>query len=255
MGAGRAVRAACLLLWLGAVPALGSDHPDPAPEEARASFAQAGALERAGRCEEAIAAYRSAGEQGYAEAAVLERIGFCHRVVAERADTPAARRLDHRLRAATALTRALRLDPRNTSALRNLGDLAASAGDARGALALYRHLDAIAPGDPTTLLRLGSAHAQLGEHDLALAQFRRAIRLVVEAESAGASGDQAGRDAVAFSHLGAAESLIALERRDEARRELSQVLAVTSDVEPGSSDTGLLRASTRARMLLGAIDE
>src|SRR5262245_56619456 len=110
MGAGRAARAACLLLSLGAAPALGGAHPDPA-EEARASFAQAAALERAGRCEEAIAAYRSAGELGYAEAAVLERIGSCHRLLAERADTPAAMRLDHRLRAATALTRALGLDP------------------------------------------------------------------------------------------------------------------------------------------------
>ncbi len=251
MGAGRAARAACLLLSLGAAPALGGDHP--APEEASASFAQAAALERAGRCEEAIAAYRSAGEQGYAEAAVLERIGSCHRVVAERADTPAAKRLDQRLRAATALTRALRLDPRNTSALRNLGDLAASAGDVRGALALYRHLDAIAPDDPTTLLRLGSAHAELGEHAAALAQYRRAIRLA-EAEPADASGQQVRRDAVAFSHLGAAESLIALERRDEARRELSQVLAVASDVEPGSPDAELLRASTRAQLLLGTMN-
>ncbi len=36
MGAGRAARAVCLLLALGATPALGSDHPDPVAGEARA---------------------------------------------------------------------------------------------------------------------------------------------------------------------------------------------------------------------------
>lgn len=254
MDAGRSVRVAGLLLALGAVAAAGSEPSGSASDTESANWTRAVALEEAGHFQEAIEAYRAAAEHGHPEAGALTGIGRCHKRIAERASTPAAERLDHRLRAARALTRAIRLDPRDLPALGLLGDLALEADDARGALAVYQHLDALAPDDAATLLRLGRAHARLGEHELALSHYRRALQRVAEEASAALGDGALRRDVAAYAHLGAAESLIALERRDAARQELTQVLAVAEGGPPAAGDAERMPAATRAHLLLGALD-
>jgi tetratricopeptide (TPR) repeat protein len=254
MGAGRAVQVAGLLLVLGAAAAAGSEPGGSAPDTESAQWDRAVALEQAGHLEEAIEAYRAAAAQGHPEAAALDRIGSCHKRIAERADTPAPERLDHRLRAARALTRAIRLDPRDVTALAILGDLALEADDARGALAVYQHLDALAPDAAATLLRLGHAHARLGEHELALSDYRRALQRAGGDASADPGDEALRRDVAAYAHLGAAESLIALKRRNAARQELTQVLAVSAGGAPAAGDAERMPAATRARMLLGALE-
>ena len=79
-------------------------------------------------------------------------------------------------RAEQALERALRLDPRNASALRGLSALAASRHRFGESLALARRAQALEPGVAAVYGLIGDANLELGRYREAFAAFDRMAR-------------------------------------------------------------------------------
>ena len=224
------------------------------PDVALAHYKRGAALERLGRCEEAVAAYQRAEQRGHDASDVASRVGFCLKVLADRASTPGADRPGYRRRAAQSLRRAIDLDPSNRSALGNLADLAFNAGERRGALVLYEHMDRLAPDEPTTLARIGSTYESLGEHESALNHLRRALEILAATQPTGRADAWLRRDVEVFSRLRAGRSLIALGRGAEAREELARVVAIADDQDPNATSREVERSRVHAVAMIDAID-
>ena len=80
-------------------------------------------------------------------------------------------------RAAAALEQALRLDPRNASAIRGLAALAASRHRFRESLVLARRAQALEPGVAAVYGLIGDANLELGRYRAAFAAFDRMATL------------------------------------------------------------------------------
>ncbi len=225
------------------------------PDLALARFKRGAALERANRCGEAIQAYRIARDLEYDPGEAMARIGFCYRILADSKDVTAEERGAYLQRAAMALSRALQHDPNNRSALGNLADLAFNASDHRSALKLYQQMNRLDPSTPTTLARLGSTWARLGEHEKALEVLRRAAKLAEKAQPAGVADRWIQRDAAIFSRLRAGESLIALGRVKQARRQLERVLAIADCPDCVLRSREVTHSLARAEALLAQLDD
>jgi tetratricopeptide (TPR) repeat protein len=224
------------------------------PNLALAHFKRGAALERANRCGEAIPAYQIARDLEYDPGEVMARVGFCYRILADSKGVSGGDRGVYLQRAAMTLSRALQHDPNNLSALGNLADLAFNARDHGSALKLYQQMDRLDPSTPTTLARLGSTWALLGEHEKALEVLRRAAELAEQAQPAGAASRWIQRDAAIFSRLKAGESLIALGHQKRARRQLERVLEIADCPDCPLTSREVNRSRTRAEALLAELD-
>ena len=224
-------------------------------QQAVAEFQRGLELERTNRCGEAIQSYRIARDLGYDAGEAMARIGFCYRIVADGKEVSADERNMYLQRAAMALSRALQHDPANRSALGNLADLAYNAGDHGSALKLYQQMDRLDPSTAVTLARLGSTWARLGEHEKALEMLRRAARLAEEAQPAGVAGRWIQRDVAIFSRLKAGESLLALGRAAQARRQLERAVEIADCPDCTLRSREAERSRSRAEALLADLTD
>ncbi|MBM3823955.1 MAG: tetratricopeptide repeat protein [Verrucomicrobia bacterium] len=79
--------------------------------------------------------------------------------------------------ATTALRRAHKIDPTNTTVLFNLGNALVHAGDAQGGTEFYLKAREAEPNSPDIHLNLGAAYTSLGRDEEALHCFRQALSL------------------------------------------------------------------------------
>ena len=84
-------------------------------------------------------------------------------------------------RAGQALTRAVQLDSTHWQAWLNLGTLKVRAGDARGALPIFRRVAGGAPRRLEPWMNLAGAHMVLGEWKAAAGAYRRAVQAAPDA--------------------------------------------------------------------------
>ncbi len=224
-------------------------------QQAVAEFQRGLELERTNRCGEAIQSYRIARDLGFDAGEAMARIGFCYRIVADRKEVSADERNMYLQRAAMALSRALQHDPANRSALGNLADLAYNAGDHGSALKLYQQMDRLDPSTAVTLARLGSTWARLGEHEKALEMLRRAATLAEEAQPAGVADRWIQRDVAIFSRLKAGESLLALGRAAQARRQLERAVEIADCPDCTLRSREAERSRSRAEALLADLSD
>jgi tetratricopeptide (TPR) repeat protein len=224
------------------------------PRYARAHFKRGLALEQRSRSKEAIDAFALAGEQYYDEAEVRTRIGFNYMVLASAPDTPAEERPRYGELARKSLTRAIKLNPRDHSALGNLADIVFNLGDFESALAFYQRMDTMEPSRPMTLARIGSTYLQMGQHEPALENLRRAAKILDASQPRTESDALIYRDVEAFSRVRAAECLIKLERPHEARDEIARVLKIVNCSDCKLTSREIDRSKSRAETLLAEID-
>jgi adenylate cyclase len=110
--------------------------------------------------------------------------------------------------------KAVSLDPNSAYAYHALGSVLAWAGRPQEAISFIQkslHLSPI-PIDSTTLIRLGAAYSRIGQHEEAVASYRRALQLY-------------GPDHL-LAHLGLARTYVALGREKEARAEGAEILRI-----------------------------
>ena len=134
-------------------------------------------------------------------------------------------------------------------------NLAYNAGDHSSALKLYQQMDRLDPSTPVTLARLGSTWARLGEHEKALEMLRRAARLAEQAQPAGVAGRWIQRDVAIFSRLKAGESLLALGRSAQARRQLERAVEIADCPDCTLQSREAERSRSRAEALLADLTD
>jgi tetratricopeptide (TPR) repeat protein len=224
------------------------------PGYARAHYKRGLALEQSARFKEAIDAYSLAGEQYYEEAEIRGRIGFNYVLLANSPDTPDAERPRYGELARKSLTRAIKLDPRNHSAMGNLADIVFNLGEFQLALDYYKRMDQMESSRPMTLARIGSTYFQMGQCEPALESLRDATRILNESKPRTQADAYIYRDIEVFSRIRAAECLITLSRPAEARSEIKRVLGVANCPDCTTTSREIDRSKLRAEVLLLQLD-
>jgi tetratricopeptide (TPR) repeat protein len=224
------------------------------PNYARAHYKRGLALEQLARFLEAIDAYALAGEKHYDEAEIRGRIGFDYRILANLPDTPDADRPRYGELARKSLMRAVELDPRNHSAIGNLGDINFNLGDFQLALEYYKRMDQLEPSRPMTLARIGNTYLQMKQCEPAVENLLRAAGALEASKPRTEADAVAARDIEAFSRVGAAECLIALDRSSDARSEIARVLELANCTDCANASRAVDRSKSRAEALLAQLD-
>ncbi len=224
------------------------------PGYARAHYKRGLALEQSARFKEAIDAYALAGEQYYEEAEIRSRIGFNYVLLANSPDTPDTERSRYGELARKSLTRAIKLDPRNYSAMGNLADIVFSLGEFQQALDYYTRMDKMEPSRPMTLARIGSSYFQMEQWEPALESLRGAATILNESKPRTEADAYIYRDIEVFSRIRAAECLVALSRPAEARSEITRVLEIANCPDCKTTSREIDRSKLRAEVLLLQLD-
>jgi tetratricopeptide (TPR) repeat protein len=224
------------------------------PNYARAHYKRGLALEQSARFKEAIDAYALAGEQYYEEAEIRGRIGINYMLLARSPDTPDAERPRYGELARKSLTRAIKLDPRNYSAMGNLADIVFNLGEFQLALDYYKRMDRMEPSRPMTLARIGSTYLQMEQCDYALENLLRAAKILSESKPRTQADAYIYRDVEVFSRIRAAECLITLSRPAEARSEIARVLEIANCPDCTTTSREVDRSKLRAEVLLLQLD-
>ena len=224
------------------------------PGYARGHYKRGLALEQSARFREAIDAYALAGEQYYEEAEIRSRIGFNYVLLANSPDTPDTERSRYGELARKSLTRAIKLDPRDYSAMGNLADIIFNLGEFQLALDYYKRMDKMEPSRPMTLARIGSTYLKMGECEPALESLRGAAAILNESKPRTQADAYIYRDVEVFSRIRAAECLIALSRPAEARSEITRVLEIANCPDCKTSSPEINRSKLRAEVLLLQLD-
>ncbi len=224
------------------------------PNYARAHYKRGLALEQSARFQEAIDAYALAGEQYYEEAEIRGRIGFNYVLLANSPDIPDAERSRYGELARKSLTRAIKLDPRNYSAMGNLADIIFNLGEFQPALDYYKRMDKMEPSRPMTLARIGSTYLEMGQCEPALESLRGAATILNESKPRTQADAYFYRDVEVFSRIRAAECLITLSRPAEARSEIARVLEIANCPDCKTPSREIDRSKLRAEVLLLQLD-
>jgi tetratricopeptide (TPR) repeat protein len=224
------------------------------PNYARAHYKRGLALEQSARFKEAIEAFSIAGEMYYPEADVRGRIGFNYMILANLPSTPDADRPRYGELARKSLKRAIKLDPRNHSAMGNLADVVFNLGEFQLALDYYKRMDGMEPSRPMTLARIGSTYLQMGQCEPALESLRGAAKILSESKAKTQKDAYLYRDVEVFSRIRAADCLIKLSRLAEARSELTRVIEVANCPDCTTTSRELDRSKLRAEELLLQLD-
>jgi len=224
------------------------------PRYARAHYKRGLALEQSARFLEAIDAFALAGEQHYDEAEIRGRIGFNYAILANLPATPDADRKRYGELARKSLTRALELDPRNHAAMGNLADISFNFGEFQQALDFYKRMDQMEPSRPMTLARIGNTYLRMNQCESAVENLLRAAAIINESKPRNEADVRAYRDVEAFSRVHAAECLAALDRFDEARRELVRVLEIANCADCATASRELDGSKARAEELLAQLE-
>ena len=224
------------------------------PGYARAHYKRGLALEQSARFKEAIDAYALAGEQYYEEAEIRSRIGFNYVLLANSPDTPDTERSRYGELARKSLTRAIKLDPRNYSAMGNLADIVFNLGEFQLALDYYKRMDKMEPSRPMTLARIGSTYSKMGQCEPALESLLGAATILNESKPRTQADAYIYRDVEVFSRIRAAECLIELSRPAEARSEIARVLEISNCPDCKTPSREIDRSKLRAEVLLLQLD-
>ena len=135
-------------------------------ESRESRFLRAGALEKLGRTEEAVAGFRSLAEEYPDDAVVLNFLGYT--LVERGTDARAALPL---------LQKAARLDPTNGAVWDSLGWAHLALGNAKDGYLILKKANRLEPLDPTILEHLADAEARLGMREDAALHYRQALAL------------------------------------------------------------------------------
>ncbi len=224
------------------------------PGYARAHYKRGLALEQSARFKEAIDAYALAGEQYYEEAEIRGRIGFNYVLLANSPDTPDDERPRYEELARKSLARAIKLDPRNYSAMGNLADIIFNLGEFQLALDYYKRMDKMEPSRPMTLARIGSTYLKMGQCEPALESLLGAATILNGSKPRTQADAYIYRDVEVFSRIRAAECLIELSRPAEARSEITRVLEISNCPDCKATSSEIARSKLRAEVLLLQLD-
>ncbi len=224
------------------------------PGYARAHYKRGLALEQSARFKEAIDAYALAGEQYYEEAEIRSRIGFNYVLLANSPDTPDTERSRYGELARKSLTRAIKLDPRNYSAMGNLADIIFNLGEFQLALDYYKRMDKMEPSRPMTLARIGSSYFEMGKCEPALESLLGAATILNESKPRTQADAYIYRDVEVFSRIRAAECFIELSRPVDARSEIARVLEISNCPDCKTTSREIARSKLRAEVLLLRLD-
>jgi len=138
-------------------------------ESRETRFLRAGAMEKMGRAEEAVAVFKALAADHPEDAIVLNFLGYT--LVERGVDTRAALPI---------LQKAVRLDPANGAVWDSLGWAHFALGNAKDAYLALKKANRLEPLDPTILEHLGDAEARLEMKDQAALHYRQALALGCE---------------------------------------------------------------------------